>query len=65
MENELIVRQEMISQIREIMINARQNVAAQVNNEQLVAYWNIGRVIVEHEQDNGKRAEYSYVIQVS
>ena len=58
MENELIVQQEMISQIREIMINARQKAAVQVNNEQLLAYWNIGRVIVEHEQDSDKRAEY-------
>ncbi len=58
MDNELIVQQEMISQIREIMINARQNVAVQVNNEQLLAYWNIGRVIVEHEQDSDKRAVY-------
>ena len=55
MENELIVQQEMISQIREIMINARQKAAVQVNNEQLLAYWNIGRVIVEHEQDSDKR----------
>ena len=58
MGNELIIQQEMISQIREIMINARQNVAIQVNNEQLLAYWNIGRVIVEHEQASDKRAEY-------
>ena len=58
MDNELNIQQEMISQIREIMINARKNVAAKVNNEQLLAYWNIGRVIVEHEQDNDKRAEY-------
>jgi len=58
MDNELVVQQEMIAQIRDIMINARQNVASQVNNEQLIAYWNIGRVIVEHEQDNDKRAEY-------
>ena len=47
MDNELIIQQEMISQIREIMINARQNVAVQVNNEQLLAYWDIGRVIVD------------------
>ncbi|MBQ7991444.1 MAG: DUF1016 family protein [Solobacterium sp.] len=58
MDNELIIQQEMLSQIREIMINARQNVAVQVNNEQLLAYWNIGRVIVEHEQASDKRAEY-------
>ena len=37
---------------------ARRNVAIQVNNELITAYWNIGRVIVEYEQDNNKRAEY-------
>ena len=58
MNNELAVRQEMIAQIRDIMNNARKNIATHVNNEQLIAYWNIGRVIVEHEQDNEKRAEY-------
>ena len=51
MDNELAVRQEMIAQIRDIMNNARKNIATHVNNEQLIAYWNIGRVIVEHEQD--------------
>ncbi len=58
MNKELIIQQEMISQIREIMINARKNAAAQVNNELLTAYWNIGRVIVEHEQGSDIRAEY-------
>ena len=58
MDNELIIQEEMISQIREIMINARQNIAVQINNEQLLAYWNIGRVIVEYEQASDKRAEY-------
>ena len=58
MDNELAVRQEMIAQIRDIMNNARKNIATHVNNEQLITYWNIGRVIVEHEQDNEKRAEY-------
>lgn len=58
MDNKMNIQQEMISQIRDIMINARRNVAVRVNNEQLLAYWNIGRVIVGHEQDNDKRAEY-------
>lgn len=43
MDNELIVQQEMISQTREIMINAGQNAATQVNNEQLFAYWAISQ----------------------
>lgn len=57
-DNGLVIQQEMIAQIREIMNKARQNVAKEVNNEQLLAYWNIGRVIVEHEQVSNKRAEY-------
>ena len=31
------------------MSNAKQNVAAQTNNEQLLANRNIGRIIVAHE----------------
>ena len=58
MENEIMIPQDMIAQIREIMNTARYNVAREVNNEQLLAYWNIGRVIVEHEQNNNERAEY-------
>ena len=57
-DNELVLQQKMIAQIREIMNKARQNVAREVNNEQLLAYWNIGRIIVEHEQVSDKRAEY-------
>ena len=56
--NELKIQQEMVNEIRSIMNTARQNVAKRVNSELLVAYWNIGRVIVEHEQDSNERAEY-------
>ena len=58
MSNEMTIPQDMIAEIRDIMTSARQNVAVQVNNELLTAYWNIGRVIVEHEQGSSERAEY-------
>jgi len=58
MDNEVMIPKDLIGQIREIMNTARYNVAREVNNEQLLAYWNIGRVIIEHEQDNSERAEY-------
>jgi len=58
MDNEVMIPKDLIGQIREIMNTARHNVAREVNNEQLLAYWNIGRVIIEHEQDNSERAEY-------
>lgn len=56
--NELFIPQDMIAEIREIMAVAKQNVAKQINNELLSAYWNIGRVIVKYEQNNSKRAKY-------
>lgn len=40
------------------MIDARSNVARTVNNELIAAYWHIGKIIVEHEQDNSERAVY-------
>ena len=58
MANDIQIPQNMINEIRGIMNSARQNIAAQVNNELVAAYWNIGRVIVEHEQNSSKRAEY-------
>jgi len=58
MGKEVMIPQDMIHQIKEIMNIARHNVAREVNNEQLFAYWNIGRVIVEHEQNFNERAEY-------
>lgn len=57
-KNEIVIPQEMVAEIRDIMVSARQNVATQVNSELINAYWNIGRVIVEHEQDNNNRAKY-------
>ena len=48
----------LISEIKTVLETARQNVARQVNNELLTAYWNIGRIIVAHEQGNKERAEY-------
>ena len=48
----------MMNEIRELLLNARQRVAIQVNTELLSTYWNIGKVIVEHEQENKDRADY-------
>ena len=47
-----------VQEIKTVLANARSNVAQQVNNELLSAYWNIGRIIVEYEQENPERAEY-------
>ena len=46
------------SSIKELMDNARNKVAREVNNILIQTYWEIGRIIVEDEQGNSDRAEY-------
>ena len=57
MENNLLNNEALVNEIASIITNARNNVAKQVNNELLNAYWNIGRAIVEDELKNN-RGEY-------
>ena len=58
MENQLTPNNSMILEIRELPGNARKNVAQQVNTQLLATYWNIGRIIVEYEQQNQIRGDY-------
>ena len=58
MENQLKPNNSMVLEIRELLENARKNVAQQVNTQLLTTYWNIGRIIVEYEQQNQIRADY-------
>ena len=48
----------MIQEIKELLSDAHQRVAVQVNTELLSTYWNVGRIIVEHEQNSQERAAY-------
>lgn len=41
-----------------VLETARRNVVRQVNSELHTAYWNVGRIIIEHEQLNKERAAY-------
>lgn len=47
-----------VLEIKNILNTARINVARQVNNELLIAYWNIGRIICEYELNDPDRADY-------
>lgn len=47
-----------IHEIREILDEARKNVAREVNNELIVSYWKIGEIIVRYEQNENIRAKY-------
>ncbi|VVB52187.1 Uncharacterised protein [uncultured archaeon] len=44
--------------IREILEKARSAVYRSINFAMVLAYWNIGKVIVEEEQQGKERAEY-------
>ena len=47
-----------VQEVKTVLTTARQNVATQVNSELLNTYWNIGRIICEHEQSDPERADY-------
>ncbi|MCK4357852.1 MAG: hypothetical protein KAW92_03790 [Candidatus Cloacimonetes bacterium] len=49
---------ELFYRIAEILVQARNNVVRQINRTQVLAYWEIGREIVEFEQKGKARAEY-------
>ncbi len=53
-----------LTEIRNIIAEARERVARSVNFELVVMYWNIGKVIFEEEQKGESRANYkSYLLQ--
>lgn len=56
--SDLAYTDSMIDEIRELLLNARQKVATHINTELLSTYWNVGRIIVEHEQNSNERAAY-------
>ncbi len=56
--NDIEKYDDLIYEISELLQSARKRVAQQVNTELLTTYWNIGRIIVEHEQQAKERAVY-------
>jgi len=51
----------MIEEIKNVIISSRNKVAYEVNKTMLLAYWNVGRTIVENEQ-NSNIKNYKYMI---
>ncbi len=49
---------QLLSDIRQIIEQARQRVYQTINSEMVQAYWHIGRLIVEDEQQGQQRAAY-------
>lgn len=52
------IRDEFLEQISELLVNARKNAKTAVNISMVYAYFEIGRRIVEEEQNGENRAEY-------
>jgi len=48
--------------IKVILENARNKVYRAANSEMVIAYWNIGRTIVEEEQKGISRADYGKLL---
>ena len=48
----------LVEQIAALIENAKQHVVTVVNSTMIVTYYEIGRMIVEHEQKGASRAEY-------
>ena len=48
----------LVAEIRAIMETARANVSREINTTMLATYWQVGRTIVESEQNGSLKAEY-------
>lgn len=48
----------LLENIGDLLVNARKKVAITVNDVLVRTYWEIGRYIVEYEQNGNERAEY-------
>lgn len=53
---------QLLTNIREILLSARHTAYKAVNFAMVTAYWNIGKLIVEYEQNGNARAEYGKAV---
>ena len=56
--NDLIPYEDIYSEIKETLLLSRNQAYSAVNFAMVQAYWQIGRIIVEHEQNGNARADY-------
>lgn len=53
-----MLKKAFISEIKELLVAARQKAAAVINSAMVLTYWEIGRRITEEEQQGKQRADY-------
>lgn len=57
-DNKHVLLQDIYSEIKEALLQSRSQAYTAVNFAMVQAYWQIGRIIVEHEQNGSLRSEY-------
>ncbi len=60
--NNTPTNQQLFSQVAELITSARKQVRTAVNSTMVITYWNIGRLIVDDEQNGEQRAEYGKAV---
>lgn len=58
----LVSYQDIYSEIKDALLLSRNQAYNAVNSAMVQAYWHIGRIIVEHEQNGSLRAEYGKAV---
>lgn len=56
--DDLTTAMDIYSEIKNMLLSSRNQAYNAVNFAMVQTYWQIGRIIVEHEQDGSLRAEY-------
>ncbi|MFP5041169.1 DUF1016 N-terminal domain-containing protein [Parasediminibacterium sp. JCM 36343] len=52
------IKQQLKQQIHDIIATAKERAIRSVDNERLLMYWQIGKIIFEEEQEGKERAGY-------
>ncbi len=52
------IKHDLIEQIKSIISSAQERAIRSIDTERVLMYWQIGRVILEEEQQGKERAEY-------
>ena len=60
--SELVPYEDIYSKIKETLLLSRNQAYSAVNFAMVQAYWQIGRIIIEHEQNGNARADYGKAI---
>lgn len=61
-ENNMVPYKDIYSEIKETLLLSRNHAYAAVNFAMVQAYWQIGKIIVENEQNGNLRAEYGKAV---